>query len=176
MVTKYLYNAALFEKILQEQPRHSLPEDRYSIILGSRGAENKVTIVLNPFCAHCAETYEEICEIADQMVNFELKILFATNESPGSEEISVIKDMLSIHRTRGPEVSTALRSWFSFPNYKRWSRGCQISFHEEIIDELLAEQQAWCKRENIVSTPTILVNGYELPEAYAIESFPGLLN
>jgi hypothetical protein len=175
-MTKYLYNNALFEKILQQQPRHSLPDDSYSIILAGSGAENKVTIVLNPFCAHCAETYEEICEIYDQMVNIELKVLFVTNDRPGLQEISVIKDILSINLTQSTQVITALRSWFNLQNYQRWSRLCEISSHEQIIDEMLTEQQAWCKRENIISTPTILVNGYELPDAYSIESLPGLLN
>ena len=175
-MTKYLYNAASFENILRQQPRHSLPDDSYSIILGGSGAENKVTIVLNPFCAHCAETYEEICEIFDQILNFELKILFAANDSPESQEISVIRDILNINHTQGDQVNAAIRSWFNSQNYQRWSRLCEIPTHEKIIDEMLAEQQAWCKRENIMSTPTILVNGYELPDAYSIESLPELLN
>lgn len=177
ILAKFLYNEQLFTKILQEQPKHSLPKDRFSIILGNKLAENKITIVIKPFCGHCAEVYSEIDEIFGQALNFGIEILFATSTDSNEQEIALVKDILSIYINNRTGVIGALRSWFSSPNYPHWSKKHRVPMYDnQMIEDILFGQQEWCKHENIIITPTILVNGYELPEFYPVRSLPELLN
>jgi hypothetical protein len=176
IMAKFLYNEHLFAKILQQQPKHSLPEDKYAIIFGKSDARNKVTVIVNPFCAHCAETVAEIIEVFERPVNFELQLLFAAHKEPYTNEIPLIRDILSINRSDSTRTGPAIQSWFKSPDYRRWSLLHEVPAHGKVIDEMLSELQSWCSRENISSTPTILVNGYELPDGYSIQLLPELLN
>ncbi len=176
-LSKFLYNEQLFAKILEEQPKHSLPKDKFAINLGNKSVENKITIVIKPFCGHCAEVYSEIDEMFAQDLTFGIELLFATDSKSNDREIALVKDILSIYIDKKADVPRALRSWFRSLNYARWSKTFGTSVHDSpLIEDILSGQQEWCKHEKIVVTPMILVNGYELPEVYPIRSLAELLN
>ena len=68
----------------------------------------------------------------------------------------------------------------SIPIYKEWYNGAKNEIDSFIkkypveseytkVEEIMSHHNKWCQMINIEATPTIYVNGYELPNWYKVE-------
>ena len=66
-------------------------------------------------------------------------------------------------------IKEALNNWYGQKqkNYDKWSKQYQIEIKTN-YDDLLVRQEEWCKKAKIIVTPTILLNGYRLPDLYQL--------
>ncbi len=67
-----------------------------------------------------------------------------------------------------------LHYWFEWMDRKKFEEQYPLG-NKSNVDELLVQQEEWSKKANIKATPTIFVNGYELPKAYSIADVGGLV-
>ncbi|WP_293010724.1 thioredoxin domain-containing protein [Mongoliibacter sp.] len=74
-------------------------------------------------------------------------------------------------------TSKALDHWY-LPENKEYEA---FATKYPMIGELKAQKSRiqdmlnWCEQENISYTPTIFINGYELPKAYSVEDLKYIL-
>ncbi|RZS95835.1 hypothetical protein BC751_1383 [Cecembia calidifontis] len=75
------------------------------------------------------------------------------------------------------EIIQALDDWY-LPERKeyetfaaKYPMNGELKAQESCIKDMLN----WCELENISYTPTIFINGYELPKAYSIEDLKYIL-
>ncbi|MBR5576157.1 MAG: thioredoxin domain-containing protein [Bacteroidaceae bacterium] len=54
-------------------------------------------------------------------------------------------------------------------NHENLVKECSYQIHNDDVEKELSKHKEWRKRSNLVATPTILVNGFELPDEYEIE-------
>ncbi len=74
---KFKYNSELFNSMLNNQPKYTLPSEEWSIILGNAEASNSITMVTNPYCAPCSKTHKLLDELLEHHEDLQARIVFS---------------------------------------------------------------------------------------------------
>ncbi len=148
------------------------------IDIGNPAATNTLIKVCNPYCGPCAKAHPKIEELLKEMPNVKAKIIFTTPNKPGELAYKPVSHLLAIaaQSNGGREINHALDDWYladkkdyeifanKYPpdNYRENGQLAKQGNKIEAMDK-------WCKEMDIHATPTIFINGYQLPDAYRIE-------
>ena len=174
---KFKYNSSLFNQVLTNQACYAVPDDLMPIVLGNPNAETTITMVSNPFCGPCATAHAELDQWLAIRDDIKLKIIFTTADHDDDEKTKVARHATALSLLKDTQLlENALNDWYTqgSKKYEAWAQKYPIMFNGEmkIVTE---KQKAWCKLTEIAFTPTILVNGYKLPEPYRLEDIKYLL-
>ena len=174
---KFKYNSELFEQVLKNQPRFAVPNELMPVVLGNPEAEIVITMVSNPFCGPCAKAHQIIDEWLSYRDDLQLKIIFTTANHDDDGRTKVARHVSALTSLKDPKlVEKALNDWYALnpKKYETWAEKFPISFNGE-MHQVTERQKAWCEMAEITFTPTILINGYKLPEPYRLEDIKYLL-
>jgi len=177
-LNKFKYNSELFIQALENQPHYAVPEDLMPIILGNPLAENIITMVSNPFCDPCAKAHQQLDEWLRQRNDLQLKIIFTTADHDDDEKTKMARHINALAKSNNMAfVENALSDWYAQTQkkYDTWAEQYPVSLNGD-INKVTERQKAWCELAEIAFTPTILVNGYKLPEPYKLEDIKYLIN
>lgn len=174
---KFKYNADLFNKMLKAQAKYAQPDESWSIVLGDRQASNVITMVSNPYCPPCAKTHQLLEELLEQLPSLQARIVFTANNSEND-----IKTPISRHLVALSEVSDkgmvkhALNDWYGQKqkNYQSWAKAYPVTLNG-IEYQKIEKQNEWCRLAEVMATPTLLLNGYKLPDLYQLTDLKYIL-
>jgi thiol-disulfide isomerase/thioredoxin len=175
-LAKVLSNKELFDYFLSRSRRISSNPEGLGIFLKGQNAKYHVLKVCNPYCGPCARTHP-LLEQLYEAGNIDLQILFL---SGGGDEtrIQTVKHLMAIS-SKGDQDYTrgALDDWY-LPEQKdydvfaaRYPMNGELAKQESMIKAM----ENWAEREQITHTPTIFINGYELPSSYEVEDLKYVL-
>lgn len=167
------FNTEIFETLLKKQKNIIVSSDGLGIDLGNPEAKNTLIKVCNPYCGPCAKAHPEIESLLHNNDNLKVKIIFACNNS--KEDITAIpaKHLLSIAEKQNELLTKeALDEWYlpKEKSYEQFLKKYQLDNDLETQNKKMDEMKVWCQKMGIVFTPTIFINGYQLPNAYNIEN------
>ncbi|WAC41404.1 cysteine peptidase family C39 domain-containing protein [Pedobacter sp. SL55] len=177
-LNKFKYNAELFGHALTKQPRYAVPNEIAPITLGNPEAQTIITMVSNPFCGPCAKAHETLDKWLKTRSDIQLEIVFTTADHDDDQRTKVARHVTALSLTNDVAlVEKALNHWYELreKKYENWAKDFQIEIGEE-VNVATKKQKQWCKMAEITFTPTILVNGYKLPEPYQLDDLPYLIN
>ena len=175
---QFKYNEELFNQALISQPKYVIDDELMPIVLGNSNGKIVVTMVTNPYCGPCAkahETLEKWLEIRDDL---KVLILFSTTNhiNDDAEKVAQHITALSLFTDR-KFVGRVLNDWYkqTSKSFDTWAGKYPVTVNGSIA-KAIENQKKWCKIVDINFTPTILVNGYKLPEPYRLEDITYLLS
>lgn len=174
---KFKYNSDLFNQALKNQPRYAVPDDLMPIVLGNPNAETTITMVSNPFCGPCAKAHETLDQWLKTRDDVKIKIVFATADRDDDDKTKISRHVSALSRLNDAELlESALNDCYrqGDKKYEEWARKYPVSQNADLAKVTL-RQKEWCSMAEITSTPTLLVNGYKLPEPYQLENIKYLL-
>lgn len=174
---KFKYNSDLFNQVLTNQPCYAVPDDLMPIVLGNPNATTTITMVSNPFCGPCAKAHEELDQWLAIRDDIKLKIIFTTADHDDDEKTKVARHATALSLLNDTKLlENALNDWYKqgSKKYETWAEKYPIMFNGE-MKTVTEKQKAWCSLTEIAFTPTILINGYKLPEPYRLEDIKYLL-
>ncbi|MGI4762059.1 MAG: vitamin K epoxide reductase family protein [Janthinobacterium lividum] len=160
-------NKALFSQLLLQQPRFVLPETTITIQLGLPQAAQVLTIVSSPTCGPCARMHQALDNLLELQPDLQVQLLFAVDEQQDEVAAKVANTLLALQQATPDVVPQALHEWYQAPDYPAWSRRYALQ-STPATQALLARQQQWCAAQHIELTPTIILNGHQLPDAYEL--------
>ena len=175
---KFKYNSELFKQILINQPRYAISDEMMPVTLGNPNAETVITMVSNPFCGPCAKAHQTIDEWLKYRDDLQLKIIFTTADHHDDEKTKVSRHISALTTLNNADLlGKALNDWYAqgAKKYETWAQKYPITFNGE-MNRVTQKQKTWCDMAEIAFTPTILVNGYKLPEPYRLEDIKYLIN
>ena len=160
----------VFNYFLRKSERISVSTDSLGITLGNPSASNEIIKICNPYCPPCSDMHFKLEKIIDTNRDVKIRIIFtATGEEDDITNAPVAYFLLTQEHF-GPEVvKTLLDEWYA--SDKDFTRFVS----EKILKEDLKSQKAkivemgqWCEKMKIRGTPTLFINGFELPEQYRV--------
>lgn len=166
------FNTEIFETLLKKQKAITMPTDGLGIDIGNPNATNTLIKVCNPYCGPCAQAHPKIEKLLEEIPNLQVKIIFSTSEDPEDVTFKTASHLMAISENGDQKIiKLALDDWYlaskkdlqSFAN--KYPMNGQIAKQQHKIIEM----KNWCKSLKIFATPTIFINGYELPNAYKLE-------
>lgn len=173
--TEYLrikFNTEIFNTLLKKQKAVTKPIDGLGIDLGNPVATNTLIKVCNPYCGPCAKAHPKIEKLMEENENLKVKIIFTAANNEENLLVKPVRHLLAIAGEKN-EIKTkkALDDWY-LPEKKDYEQfAAKYLLNGELLkqNEKIERMSKWCKDLQITATPTIFINGYQLPDAYSIE-------
>lgn len=171
-------NPNVWEALLERQKGIISPPHDMGIILGNHSAANILIKVCNPYCNPCAKAHPEIERLLDEHDNLKVQILFtATNDETDAKALPV-KHLLSIADEGDTSLTKrALNDWYlaDEKNYRAFADKYPLTGELKLQAGKVEVMSSWCREVKIEFTPTIFINGRQLPEIYNIEDIKHLI-
>jgi len=174
---KFKYNAEMFNAALSAQPKYTQPEEEWSIILGNKAAQNVITMVTNPYCPPCARTHKLLHELLEQRENLQARIVFTASNTDDDIKTPVSRHLMTLHGLPDKTIVVkALYDWYEQKqkNYESWAKIYPTQLNEAEYNKI-NRQKAWCELAEVSVTPTMLLNGYKLPDQYQLSDLKYML-
>ncbi len=166
------FNAEIFDTLLKKQKAITVSPEGFGINMGNPGAANTIIKVCNPYCGPCATAHPKIEALLEQNKNVKATIIFRTTNNEANPALKPVRHLLAV-AAEGNDTKTrqALDDWY-LPAEKDY----EVFAAKYIMNGELGRQgdkveamDKWCTANDITYTPTIFINGQQLPDAYSIE-------
>jgi thiol-disulfide isomerase/thioredoxin len=176
-LAKVLSNKELFDYFLSTSRQITSNPEGLGIFLKGPTAKFHVLKVCNPYCGPCARTHP-ILEQLYEAGKIDLQIVFVPG---GGDEVRLktIRHLLGIASKGNLEQTRqALDEWYGQDIKDYDAFAAKYPLNEELAkqESKIRAMLDWADKEQIVQTPTIFINGYELPSTYAVEDLKYVLN
>lgn len=157
----------VFSTLLKQQPHYDVDLNTSNILFGDPNSDILVTILTNPHCNPCAKMHVRVVNLLKQTNNLCIQYVFSSFRA---ELDSSNKFLTSVYFEK-TERDKIFHLWFDkgkhdkenfFKIYRCDNDNKQVTLEFE-------RHKEWKSKTGIVTTPTILVNGYKLPDNYKIE-------
>lgn len=175
---KFKYNSQLFNSMLNNQPRYALPSEDWSIVLGNTEASTSITMVTNPYCPPCSKTHKLLDELLEQRTDIQARIVFTANNTDEDYKTPVSRHLMALNQQQDKKViKNALNDWYEQKqkDYQAWAKVYPVELNEAEYYKI-DNQKAWCEMAEVTATPTLLLNGYRLPEYYQLPDLKYMLD
>jgi thiol-disulfide isomerase/thioredoxin len=160
----------IFSTLLKSKAKYEVYKSTSSILWGNPEAKHLITVVTNPHCNPCAKMHTRLEQLLKDTKNGYCVQYILTSFNEELEESS--KLFIAMYQQNNvPDFLSFLKEWYET------GRNNRESFYEKYpLDRqegtLISEFQrhrTWLNETKIRTTPTVLFNGYELPENYKVE-------
>lgn len=167
----------VFEGLLYSKDRYAV-EGVSQICFGNSNAKNQITIVSNPHCEPCGIAHEKINNLLNYLGEDNLYIQFVFINFDKDEIRDSGKFLIASYLNGGPDFAKDLfNRWFTSERYEIRNTYAKYSFNlntKDVLDEQ-QKHEKWSKQNKVSLTPTVLYNGYILPDIYNIDDLRLLL-
>lgn len=167
----------VFNALLKKQPFHSVDATDSSILFGNQEATLRISILTNPHCEPCAKMHtrvEKLLQKAGDKLCIQY-IFSAFNDDLLKSNRFLIAAYQNESREKAEEI---YHRWYDKEKYHADSYMESLGYDitTETVTEELKRHNKWKETNKLSATPTILVNGYVLPEHYQIEDMVEFTN
>lgn len=178
-LARFKRNPALFNALLAKQKFVTEPTAGLGITLGNPNAAHKIIKVCNPYCGPCAKAHPILEEILKTNPDVQVQIIFTADDSDNDRKAPPVKHLMAIAEKGDAEMTKqALDDWYSAAkkDYAVFAAKYPMNGASKTKGHQLKKMKAWCEKTEISFTPTIFINGYQLPEVFAIADLKYILN
>jgi len=178
-------NHEVFKSLLIQQPYYEVSKADSQILFGNPAARFMITILTNPFCNPCAKMHARVEKLLDETKTGET----GRGESnlPNNKTNICIQYIFSAFNESleyANRYFTAIylekckeSAWRLYSDWFEKGKALQESFFNDLhlnmsnpaIEDEFQKHESWKANTQLRATPTILVNGYKLPDNYKIE-------
>jgi len=159
----------VFKALLKQQPFYETSDSDSIIRFGNSNCPLRLTILSNPYCNPCSRMHKRIETLLQKMnnnVNVQY-VLSSFNESLNSTNKYLIAACLANNNN----VVQIFTDWFEKGKELRddYFKNMNLDMENPKIEIEFQRHEAWRNKTQLRATPTVLLNGYQLPENYKVE-------
>ncbi|MBN7818029.1 vitamin K epoxide reductase family protein [Algoriphagus pacificus] len=175
-LAQFKSNKDLFELILGKSRKIQNEPKGLGILMKGEKSKYQVIKVSNPNCGPCAQAHP-VLENLFAKGNIDFQILFVSGNIDKQKERTVQHFLAIKDKGDSRLMMDALNDWYvsDNQNYSTFSEKYPIDFELENQEEKIRAMEDWCEKEQINYTPTLFINGYELPKEYNLEDLKYIL-
>jgi hypothetical protein len=158
----------VFSLMLKKQSHYDVDKSTSSILWGNKASNILITVLTNPHCNPCAKMHKRIESILNVSKDLCIQYIFSSfNEDLNNSN----KFLIAIYLNNEKDRNQIYQEWFTKGNV---DKDTFLSLYDvdtnskDVIDEF-EKHNTWKKQTGLSATPTILINGYKLPDNYKIE-------
>ncbi|MFI1745054.1 cysteine peptidase family C39 domain-containing protein [Thalassobellus sediminis] len=170
-------NPNVLEGLLSKSRKIGTPLDGLGISITNENAKYLVVKVCNPYCGPCAKAHP-ILEDLVKKGTINLQVLFTVSSDANDLKAKPVSHFLAIDSLGNKKkTQKALDDWYlaDQKDYETFASKYPMNGELELQNNKIEAMRNWCKAENIIHTPTLFINGYELPKEYTIEDLTDVL-
>jgi len=160
----------VFKALLTRQSRYETSRADSQIFFGNPEARLKITILTNPFCNPCAKMHKRMIKmLKDTKGDISVQYIFSSF-MPDLDFANKYLIAAYLEKEQS-EFERIIADWFEKgkPLKEAFFEGLHLDMENPAIEAEFQKHEAWKEKTQLRATPTILVNGYQLPGNYKIE-------
>lgn len=172
------YDPLIFKSHVSSQKHVAVRTIPANIEWGNMESQNVITMVCSPFCKPCALAYPVVRDILQANDDVKVQLVFSPSVSNIEQNLTSIRHLLALEEKQATQTEAYLDDWWKHAqrtDYKGFSRKYPLNGELMKQDEKISAMSNWCTEMQINHTPTIFINGYELPGAYTVEDVRNVL-
>jgi len=159
----------VFRALLKQQPYYEVSDVDSQICFGNPDGTLQLTILTNPYCNPCAAMHKRIVKLLQKNNNISVKYIF----SSFYESLNAINQYLiaAYLQKELSEFEQIIAEWFETGKMmsEKFFENMRLDIILSEVENEFLSHEAWKERTQLCATPTVLVNGYKLPENYRVE-------
>ncbi|GHT19387.1 hypothetical protein AGMMS4957_03760 [Bacteroidia bacterium] len=160
----------VFKVFLKKQTHYEVDKSDSQIRFGNSDANLQITILTNPFCYPCAMMHkriEKLLKAMDEQIC--IQYIFSSFEPSLDFANKYLIAAFLVHNT--DIFRQIIGDWFDKGKLlkEQFFKDLHLSIDSFTVETEFQKHEMWRGKTQIRGTPTILVNGYQLPENYKIE-------
>ncbi len=159
----------VFFTLLKKQQNYMVDKSTSNILLGNPNAKLLVTIFTNPHCDPCARMHKRVDKLVDQSEHLCIQYIYSSfNDNLKSTNKHLIAIYLNNKKEKARKIYT---EWFEEGKFKqeKFLSKYDLDINCKEVNSEFQKHENWKSLTALSATPTILVNGYKLPDNYKIE-------
>jgi len=168
----------VFRYFLDKSEPISYPVDGLGIIVGNPEASNEIIKVCNPYCGPCSDMHPNLEQVIKTNRDVRLRIIFTASIDKNDIGRKPVTHFLAIQEEFGNKlVHTAIDAWYRSPykDYETFADRFIVNSKLENQNEKVRAMHSWAESMKIRVTPTLFVNGHELPAEFKVDDLMGIL-
>ncbi|MDD6590741.1 MAG: vitamin K epoxide reductase family protein [Prevotella sp.] len=168
----------VFESLLQKEKEIKTPSCDMGITIGNPNGKYQIVKFCNPNCRYCAEAQIELQKIIKDNHEVQVKMIFNICPDDKDYNLTPIDTFLSMYY-EGKDVEKAIFEWYSIDRKNIEEFNSKYRTKQKCTERNLKNAWAMCQfyKDNLINgTPTIFVNGHQLPNMYSISDLRYVLN
>jgi hypothetical protein len=173
------YNPVVFSALTEQKDTMTSLSADIGIVLGNPDAPNKLIIACRTSCSACGMIQPEIDNLLNKYPSlFEIKIIFASSEEENSLTFTPTAHILALAEKRDEKLlRNALNDWYSGATglFEQYSLKYPVDNAYSKQNNKIVAMNTWLKSMRVFRTPTVFLNGKEIPDSYNIEDIPRVL-
>jgi uncharacterized membrane protein len=170
-------NQNVLEGLLTRTRKIENSTEGLGISLHAENVKYNIIEVCNPYCVPCARAHPVLEELT-RAKKINLQIMFTASMEKDDFTTKPVKHFLAI-ASKGDKkvIQKALDDWYlsENKNYDAFTNKYPMNGELERQNGKIEAMRHWCDVEKITKTPTIFINGHELPKEYNIEDLKEVL-
>ena len=162
-------NNAVAKALIEKSKYYEITLDDSSIIFGNPNSDIRVTMLSNPHCNPCARIHIEVEKLLNAKGN-DLCVQYIFSSFSEHWEDSSRYLIAAYFNNVQQQTRKIYSSWYAGDKNKYKElilRNADVIGSTKVEMEL-QKHRNWIKKSGLVTTPTILVNGYELPREFTL--------
>lgn len=174
---KLRYNPDIFQVLLDKSDKVTGATEGLGIVVGNPQAKNEIIKVCNPYCGPCAKAHPELENILKNNFDVKVRIIFTASGDDDDILNEPVQHLLAIQEKNGQEaVHHALNDWYlsQEKDYNVFAKKYPMNEELKQQNDKIIAMYNWCNKMKIRATPTIYINGSELPDSYSISELKNI--
>ena len=182
---RFKMSEPVFSAMLQKTRVVDVTAWQHDIQLGNRNASVQIMVVCSPYCAPCAKAHEvlhELLETHNQAFGLTIRftLIADSKEDKRAEAIQyILQHIHEVCANKTQEEKSVysgmiLQEWFKHMNYEIFTAAFP-NRNKINVTSILLQHEKWSKSSDIRFTPTVFINGRELPTGYSVDDINGLM-
>jgi thiol-disulfide isomerase/thioredoxin len=176
-LSKIKNNPSVLEGLLQHTRKISTPTQGLGISFTNPKAQYDVIKVCNPYCGPCAKAHPILDELVERE-KINLQVLFTASTAKNDIKTKPVGHFLAIDGKGNKEQTLkALDDWYMADKKDYDTYAQKYPINGELVKQhkKIEAMRQWCDTEKITHTPTLFINGNELPKEYSVEDLKEVL-
>ncbi|EAY24620.1 vitamin K epoxide reductase family protein [Microscilla marina] len=170
----FLKNEQIMRGVLESAPHASPVNFEDQVILGDPEAPIEVTMISNVFCGPCAQKHEALVKLMRELPGIlRVQVLFTAKKEQEDEQNKVSQHLIGLHyQYNQAQCLEATSFWYKHKDYTALVKNYPLTEDSlEKAKNLHIQHAYWVDQEQITGTPTLLVQGRQLPVGFDLENF-----
>ncbi|TPN84496.1 vitamin K epoxide reductase family protein [Aquimarina algicola] len=170
-------NTSVFFGLLKESKKIEYNTENIGLVFDNEKTKYSVVKVCNPYCNPCAEAHPVLKELLEREL-IELQIIFTSSPEKDNEEALPTRHLMALAEKQNSKLlHQALDDWYlaNEKDYEEYAKKHPLKDEIKTQTKKLKVMKDWCDLEKIQHTPTIFINGYQLPAEYEISDLKNIL-
>jgi len=163
-------NEDVFKSLLIKQPHYEVSKADSQILFGNPETQLVISILTNPFCNPCAKMHKRVEELLHKTDNKVCVQYIFSSFEPDLDFAN--KYLIASYLGKSHNAfERIIADWFEKGKSLKevFFKDMQLNTDSPDVEAEFGKHEAWKEKTQLRATPTLLVNGYKLPDIYKIE-------